>query len=123
MNNIFRGQIYWAELKNAVGSQQRGKRPVIIYSNNSNNKHSETVHVVPLTTSPSKKKLPTHFEIVGFGLYENEVNTSLAECITQIDKRYLREYIGVLDENTMRNVDETVAVQFGLKIENKRRLN
>jgi mRNA interferase MazF len=123
MNNIFRGQIFWAELKNTVGSQQRGKRPVVIYSNNSNNKHSETVHVVPLTTSPSKKKLPTHVEIVGFGLYEGEVNTSLAECTTQIDKRYLREYIGTLDDITMTKTDDTVAIQFGLKIDNKRRLN
>ena len=45
---IKRGDIYFAELM-GIGSQQIGMRPVVIYSNNVNNRFSPVVNVVPLS--------------------------------------------------------------------------
>ncbi len=43
MKTIKRGDIYYADLSPAVGSEQGGTRPVLIVQNNIGNKHSPTV--------------------------------------------------------------------------------
>ena len=62
MKTIKRGDIYYADLSPAVGSEQGGTRPVLIVQNNVGNKHSPTV-IVAVLTSKSKRKLPTHITI------------------------------------------------------------
>ena len=48
MRIVKRGEIYYAELY-GIGSVQTGTRPVLIYSNDENNRHSSTINVIPLT--------------------------------------------------------------------------
>ena len=57
-----RGQIYYADLSPAKGSEQGGLRPVLIVQNDVGNKHSPTTIIAPLTTQ-IKHKLPTHFDV------------------------------------------------------------
>lgn len=64
---IHRGEIFYMTFKEQVGSEQQGGRPVIVVSNESCNKFSPTVTVVPLTTK-DKKPLPTHVELNVEGL-------------------------------------------------------
>lgn len=47
--NPLHGEIYWANLNPAKGSEQSGYRPVFIVSNNLMNKHSPVVLIVPMT--------------------------------------------------------------------------
>ncbi|HSW68884.1 MAG TPA: type II toxin-antitoxin system PemK/MazF family toxin [Gammaproteobacteria bacterium] len=49
-----RGEIYFANLDPTVGSEIRKKRPVLIVSNNANNKASSTVTIVPITSNINK---------------------------------------------------------------------
>jgi mRNA interferase MazF len=49
-----RGDIYFANLDPTVGSEIRKKRPVIIVSNNANNKMASTVTVAPITSNTTK---------------------------------------------------------------------
>lgn len=56
-----RGDIYYADLDPTVSSETRKKRPVVIVSNNANNKVANTVTIVPLTSS-TKKVYP--FEVL-----------------------------------------------------------
>ena len=59
-----RGEMYYADLGHGVGSEQEGRRPVVIIQNNVGNKHSPTVIVAAITTKTAgKRKLPTHYEI------------------------------------------------------------
>lgn len=59
-----RGQIYIADLgKDVVGSEQGGKRPVLILQNNIGNKYSPNLIVLPLTSKTPKRLLPTHVQI------------------------------------------------------------
>lgn len=46
-----RGEIYFANLDPTVGSEIRKKRPVLIVSNNANNKAASTVTIVPITSN------------------------------------------------------------------------
>ena len=59
-----RGDLYYADLGKGVGSEQQGRRPVVIIQNNIGNKHSPTVIVASITSKiGAKAKLPTHYYI------------------------------------------------------------
>ncbi len=49
-----RGEIYFANLNPTVGAEIKKKRPVLIVSNNANNKTSSTITVVPVTSNTTK---------------------------------------------------------------------
>lgn len=56
-----RGDIYYADMEPHIGSEQGGKRPVVVLQNNIGNRHSPTLIVVTVTTRTEKKKnQPTH---------------------------------------------------------------
>lgn len=57
---IRRGDIYYADLRPVVGSEQGGIRPVLIIQNDIGNKHSPTVICAAITSRMNKAKLPTH---------------------------------------------------------------
>ena len=60
---IRRGDIFYADLRPVVGSEQGGVRPVLIIQNEAGNKHSSTVICAAITSKMNKAKLPTHVEI------------------------------------------------------------
>ena len=62
---IRRGDIYYADLRPVVGSEQGGVRPVLIIQNDVGNKHSPTVICAAITSKMNKAKLPTHVELDG----------------------------------------------------------
>ena len=53
---IKRGDIFYADLNPIVGSEQGGRRPVLIVSNDIGNTHSPTVIIVPITSRVHKGK-------------------------------------------------------------------
>ena len=61
--HILRGDIYLADLRPAVGSEQDGIRPVLIVQNNTGNQHSPTVIAAAITSRQTKARLPTHVRV------------------------------------------------------------
>ncbi len=59
-----RGDIYYADLTQYLGSEQGGSRPVVVLQNNIGNFHAPTL-IVSTVTSRADKKLdqPTHYFI------------------------------------------------------------
>ena len=55
---IKRGDIFYADLRPVVGSEQGGVRPVLIIQNDTGNKHSPTVICAAITSRMNKAKLP-----------------------------------------------------------------
>jgi mRNA interferase MazF len=49
-----RGDIYFADLSPTVGSEINKRRPVLIVSNNANNRAANTITVLPITSNVSK---------------------------------------------------------------------
>jgi mRNA interferase MazF len=49
-----RGEIYYADLSPTVGSEIDKRRPVLIVSNEANNRAASTVTVLPITSQVSK---------------------------------------------------------------------
>lgn len=115
MNHTYlRGDMYFADLGQGIGSEQEGYRPVVIIQNNVGNKHSPTVIIASITSKKdAKPKLPTHYYIDA----ENGLELPsivLLEQLRTVDKRRLGDFIGHLSEKHIYGINHALAVSIGL---------
>ncbi len=110
-----RGDIYMADLNPFKGSEQGGRRPVLLLQNNDGNYFSNTLIIAPMTTQLKKLDQPTHFLI--------RDNRALAapsmvefEQIKTIDKSRVISYIGKLTKEQMVEADDYIKVSLGMYI-------
>ena len=111
---IRRGDIYYADLRPVIGSEQGGIRPVLIIQNDMGNKHSPTVICAAITSKMNKAKLPTHVELAAdkYGIVKDSV--ILLEQVRTIDKSRLRERVCHLDSIALENVDRALMISLSL---------
>ena len=114
LNNIRRGDIYYADLSPVIGSEQGGLRPVLIVQNDVGNKYSPTVIAAAITSRMTKSKLPTHIDVFGEKVGLSKDSVILLEQIRTIDKKRLKEKMGHLDDNVMHQVNDAITISFGL---------
>ena len=107
--DIRRGEVYWCEFNYGTGSEQIGKRPVVVVSNDKCNEFSHAITVVPLT-SAAKKRMPTHAIVRASG----RTCVSLSEQIFTVDKDRLGDYINRCTENEMEWIDKCLKIQIGV---------
>lgn len=111
---IERGDIYFANLEPVVGSEQGGERPVLVIQNNMGNKFSPTVVVAAITSRVNTKKvLPTHALLTCGSLPKNSM--ALLEQVRTIDKTRLGNYVGSIDENEMKPIEDALLISVGMK--------
>ena len=108
---IKKGDIYYAMLNPVIGSEQDGKRPVVVVQNNLANKHSPTVIVAPITTVIKKTYLPTHIVIYKNNFLKKD-STILVEQVRVIDKSRIITYLGKLNDIQMQKVDKALINAF-----------
>jgi mRNA interferase MazF len=113
-SNVKRGDIFYADLSPVVGSEQGGVRPVLIVQNDTGNKHSPTVIAAAITSQTGKARLPTHITLTAGSVGLPKDSIVLLEQVRTLDKRRLREHMGRVDDRVMRQVDNAIAVSFGL---------
>lgn len=105
-----RGDVYYADLRPVIGSEQGGIRPVLIIQNDIGNRHSPTVICAAITSKMNKAKLPTHIELDA-GKYEMvKDSVVLLEQLRTIDKKRLKDKVCHLDQDVMEKVN------YGLRI-------
>lgn len=110
---IYRGDIYLANLNPYKGSEQGGKRPVIIIQNDVGNHYSPTVIVAAVTSRFFKKRaLPTHVPLDNEELEKNSL--ALLEQIRTINKSRLIRKIGRVPKETMEEIDRAIFVSLAL---------
>ncbi len=111
---IKRGDIFYADLRPVIGSEQGGVRPVLIIQNDTGNKHSPTVICAAITSKMNKAKLPTHVEINAekYGIVKDSV--ILLEQVRTIDKSRLKEKVCHLDQNILKQIDEALMISFSI---------
>lgn len=113
--SVKRGDIFYADLSPVVGSEQGGVRPVLIIQNDMGNRHSPTVIAAAITSQMNKAKLPTHIELIDQHCGLTRDSVVLLEQIRTLDKRRLRERMGHLEGQMMDEVDQAIAVSFGIQ--------
>lgn len=111
---IKRGDIYYADLSPVVGSEQGGRRPVLIIQNNIGNHFSPTVIVAAITAQITKPKMPTHVALVANQVGLEKDSVCLLEQVRTIDKQRLHQYLGHADEKKMAAIDGALKISVGL---------
>lgn len=111
---ILRGDIYYADLRPVVGSEQGGIRPVLIIQNDIGNKHSPTVICAAITSQMHKAKLPTHVELdcSRYDLAKDSV--VLLEQLRTIDKARLKDKVCHLDSQILDRIDKALEISLEL---------
>ena len=112
---VRRGDIYYADLGERVGSEQSGTRPVLVVQNDMGNRYSQTFVVVPLTTR-RKSSQPTHVYFPSGACDNLEPSTLLAEQVTTIDGSRLLSYVGRMASCFWPFVNRALEVSLGLAV-------
>lgn len=110
-----RGEIYYANLDPAVGREQAKRRPVLIVSNDANNRAANTVTVLPVT---SQVAVVRSFEVLlpaaGTGLRQD--SKALAQQIRTISKERLTgRRLGQVTGELMQAVERAIRIHLDLK--------
>ena len=100
---IRRGDIYYADLRPVVGSEQGGVRPVLIIQNDVGNLHSPTVICAAITSQMNKAKLPTHVEL-----------SSSRYALVKDSVILLEDKVCHLDGDIMKKIEKALCVSLQL---------
>ncbi|CAN5326506.1 type II toxin-antitoxin system toxin endoribonuclease MazF9 [soil metagenome] len=103
-----RGEIYYADLNPTVGSEINKKRPVLIVSNNANNKVATTITILPIT---SNIKMVYPFEVTLPGNESGLPKSSKIQCqqIRTISKlRVNSSPVGFVNKLIMKQVEQAL---------------
>lgn len=112
MKEFRRGNIFLTKLNDSYLNVQNGIRPCLIIQNNLGNTFSPTLIVVPLTTKIKKAKMLVHVMI-------NSNQMALCECILTISKTQIISYIGTVDDNIMKKINEALSISLDIEREVK----
>jgi len=115
---VRRGEVYWAELEPRSGSEQRGRRPVIVVSNDvfNRNERWRSIIVVPVSTSTQQmSRGPTAVMLSGFTALSNE-SCALCHQVTTLDRGKLDTRIGQLPIGLLSAVEAGVKLAMGMAL-------
>jgi len=103
-----RGDIYWVDLAPSSGSEQTGRRPAVILSNDSFNRVAawQSLVVIPIYTSTAQSRRgPTVVGIpAGIGGL-SKASAAICHQITTVDRSKLGKKIGGLPLGILREVE------------------
>jgi mRNA-degrading endonuclease toxin of MazEF toxin-antitoxin module len=112
-----RGEVYWADLVPRSGSEQTGRRPVIVVSHDGFNRTPawRSIIVVPITTSASQgKRGPTVVELPGGVAGLPKASLAVCHQVTTLDRSKLTKMAGLLPQKLLHNVDEALKAALDL---------
>ena len=111
---IRRGDVYYADLRPVIGSEQGGIRPVLIIQNDIGNRHSPTVICAAITSKMNKAKLPTHVELCASACHMVKDSVILLEQLRTIDKKRLKDKVCHLDQVMLDRVNHALEISLEL---------
>lgn len=111
---IKRGDVYYADLRPVIGSEQGGIRPVLIIQNDTGNRHSPTIICAAITSKMNKAKLPTHVELDSNRYEMVKDSVILLEQLRTIDKKRLKDKVCHLDGEILDKVDKALRISLEL---------
>lgn len=114
VKRVKRGEIYFADLSNSVGSEQNGIRPVVIIQNDIGNYFSPTTIVAVITSVCKKPDMPVHLFLPKEKSKLKEDSIILFEQIKTIDKKRLIRKVSKLDEEYLQEMNKQLKISLGL---------
>lgn len=104
-----RGEIYWADLVPRSGSEQTGRRPVLVVSHDGFNQTTawKSIIVVPITTSASQaKRGPTVVELRDGAGGLSKMSFAVCHQVTTLDRAKLSRRLGALTIEMLQEVED-----------------
>jgi mRNA interferase MazF len=109
-----RGEIYYADLSPAVGSEMDKSRPILIVSNDANNRAANTVTILPITSNVTR--------IYPFEVLLNPEDSGLskpskvqAQQVRTISKQRINsDAVGKVSEEIMELVEAAIKLHLDL---------
>jgi mRNA interferase MazF len=111
---INRGEIHLAALDPAIGQEIAKTRPVVVVSNDINNRYSGTITVLPITSKNLQKVYPFEAKLPkGSGNLPKD-SKAKADQVRTLDKRRLIKRIGILNDEEMNEIETALKIHLGL---------
>lgn len=109
-----RGDIWFADLSPMVGSEINKRRPVLIVSNNANNRAASTLTVLPITSNVEKiYPFEVALSMEASGL--PKLSKAQAQQIRTIAReRIVGKLIGQLDGKALDVIDQAIRLHLAL---------
>ena len=104
-----RGDIYWANLQPRSGSEQQGRRPVIVISHNGFNQNPRwrSIIIIPVSTSSAQAKRGITAILLPKNIGgSSQESIALCHQITTLDRAKLQEKIGELSGEWLGKIEE-----------------
>ena len=114
-----RGDIYWADLAPRSGSEQTGRRPVIIFSHDAFNKTAgwRSIIVIPVSTSPSQaKRGPTVVYLAAGVAGLSSDCSAICHQITTLDRTKLTDLIGALPLKVIAAIEKALLAAVDIRL-------
>jgi len=115
---VKRGEDYWADLVPRSGSEQTGRRPVILLSHDGFNETPawRSIIVVPVSTSALQgKRGPTVVELPGGSAGLPKSGFAVCHQVTTLDRAKLTGKVGALPSELLGEVDEALKAAMDLE--------
>ncbi|MFZ4625715.1 MAG: type II toxin-antitoxin system PemK/MazF family toxin [Rhodoferax sp.] len=109
-----RGDVFYADLDPAQGSEIRKTRPVVIVSNNAANRAAAVVTVLPLTSNVSRI-FPFEVKLFALDTGLSKDSKAMAQQVRTLDKSRLAKIAaGHVSMERMAQVDAALRLHLGL---------
>jgi mRNA interferase MazF len=112
----FKWNIYLADLSPVIGSEQQGKRPVLVISDETFNTVMPVVSVLPITSLKKGRRAYPNEALIKKGMGGLDVDSLvLAHQIRTIAKQRLQSSLGNIDSPVLQNmINEALRVHLNL---------
>ena len=109
-----RGELYWANLDPAIGSEIAKTRPALIISNDVGNQYADRVIVAPISSGSLGKIYPFEVHLKpGEGGLSKE-SKILLDQIRTLDKSRLGQPIGALSTERIEDVNRAIRISLAV---------
>lgn len=113
---IKRGEVYWCNLGEGIGSEESKRRPCVILQTNIANKKSSNTLVAPIThttsTVPVVVSIKDKYDSSGNLLLDGNVLIGNMVCV---NKARLDDFIVKLDNDEIKEIDKAIAIETDIK--------
>ena len=113
--SIKRGELFWGDLSPIKGSEQHGKRPLLILQNDLGNEFSPTTIVAPVTSKRYSREYPTNINVPKGVAGLKTDSTVLLSQIRTIDKSRLERKMGRLPNDYLQKVNLAIKISLGVE--------
>ena len=112
---IERGEIWWADLSDPIGSSPGFPRPVlIVQSNDFNQSKINTVIIIAISTNLNLARASGNVSLTPKQSGLSKESVVVVSQLLTIDKRLLRDFVGSLSDKKMEQIENGLRLALSL---------